>query len=378
MADKQAFPCTKTATVKGRRPTHYTDFFDERMKSHFSTANENVKILSQHFYIPQLKRTRRIWVCLPEDYYTSGKQYPVLYLQDAQNKFDEATSFGLEWEVDESLSRLFRMGDRGVIAVGIDHGRERRIHEYLPFPNQPDGLAEGPAYAEFLVTVLKPFIDVNFRTLPGKSTTALMGSSMGGLISLYTGLMYPEVFGLLGIFSPSLWIAPDIFPLIEKRLVSREQKIYLLAGKRESKDMALDMQKLHDALAGKGLPPEQLHLTLVKDGEHTEAFWRKEFPYAYLWLFGHTLACPWDIGAPIHFFPNPANDFLHITFQAEGQKALCKLYDWQGSLLMEQWVATRETIAVKHLPVGLYFLEIQHEGTHDVKALQINRSVKSS
>ncbi len=108
-----------------------------------STAAENVSILSEDFEMPQLGRTRRIWLYLPPDYDTSVKSYPVLYMHDGQNLFDAATSFAGEWEVDETLNGFFGQGYQVPIVVGIDHGDEYRIPEYTPWPHPSYGGGEG-------------------------------------------------------------------------------------------------------------------------------------------------------------------------------------------------------------------------------------------
>lgn len=148
-----------------------------------NTASENVKILSENFRIPQLKTTRKIWIYLPPDYSTSNKNYPVIYMQDAQNLFNHATSFSGEWKVDETLNQLFAEGQPDAIVVGIENGGTERLNEYSPWKNAKYGGGKGDAYTEFLAKTLKPYIDKSFRTLPQAKNTALIGSSMGGLIS---------------------------------------------------------------------------------------------------------------------------------------------------------------------------------------------------
>ncbi|MBK8427854.1 MAG: hypothetical protein IPL27_18645 [Lewinellaceae bacterium] len=167
-----------------------------------STAAANVQIMDNDFYIPQLNRNRRIWLYLPPDYATTTKSYPVLYMQDAQNLFDAETSFSGEWEVDESLNELHQQGDYGCIVVGIDNGGVDRLNEYSPWINAQYGGGQGDEYIEFLVSTLKPYIDANYRTLPGRNTTGIMGSSMGGLISMYGFSERQDIFPKAGIFPP--------------------------------------------------------------------------------------------------------------------------------------------------------------------------------
>ena len=149
-----------------------------------STAAPNVHLLDADFFMPQLNRSRRIMIYLPPDYETSQKRYPVLYMHDGQNLFDDATSFSGEWGVDESLNELHSQGDYGCIVVGIDNGGGLRIDELAPWlnTNYNEG-GEGAQYMDFIVETLKPHVDANYRTFTGREFTAIMGSSLVGLIS---------------------------------------------------------------------------------------------------------------------------------------------------------------------------------------------------
>ncbi|QKG52013.1 alpha/beta hydrolase [Hymenobacter sp. BRD67] len=149
------------------------------------TAAANVRILADSFRLPQLNgRGRRVWLYLPPGYAGSRQQrYPVLYLQDGQNVFDDATSFSGEWGVDETLNQLATQ-DRhaaGCIVVAVDNGGARRLDEYSPWANaEYKKGGEGDQYTNFLALTLKPYIDAHYRTLPDAAHTAIAGSSMGG------------------------------------------------------------------------------------------------------------------------------------------------------------------------------------------------------
>ena len=159
-----------------------------------STAAANVHIMSESFFMPQLNRNRKIWIYLPPDYETSTKTYPVLYMQDGQNLFDNATSFAGEWQVDETLNNLFAQGDYGTIVIGIDNGGSNRINEYTPWNNPEYGGGEGDQYMQFVAETLKPYVDANYRTKPSAEYNALIGSSLGALISNYGGVKYSGIF----------------------------------------------------------------------------------------------------------------------------------------------------------------------------------------
>jgi predicted alpha/beta superfamily hydrolase len=141
-----------------------------------------VKIIGSNFFIPQLNRYRRIWIYLPVSYATSGKKYPVLYMHDGQNVFDDSTSFSGEWGVDETLDTL-EIKTKEVIVVAIDNGGDKRMNEYSPYDMDRFGKGEGDLYVDFLVNTLMPYINRNYRTKKYGRNTFVAGSSMGGLIS---------------------------------------------------------------------------------------------------------------------------------------------------------------------------------------------------
>jgi predicted alpha/beta superfamily hydrolase len=197
----------------------WKDGFTQKQKP--STASAQVTIIDTAFAITQLNRTRRIWVYLPKGYKTSRKKYPVLYMHDGQNLFDKATSFAGEWGIDEAMDSI----KNACIVVGIDNGGVKRMNEYNPNNTKQFGKGEGKAYLAFIVNNLKPFIDKKYRTLADKQHTYMAGSSMGGLISFYAGLYYPQVFGALGVFSPSFWIAPQIKTQVKQLAVTGHKNI---------------------------------------------------------------------------------------------------------------------------------------------------------
>ena len=169
-----------------------------------------IKIISHEVEPPPLGRERRIAVMLPYNYGENRKRYPVLYLQDGQNLFEYRSPFG-NWQVDKQMAKLTEKGMGDLIVVAIDHADKERIKEYTPPGGVKFGKAYGRQYARFMAEELKPYVDQNFRTRPDRQNTAIGGSSMGGLISIYSGLIYPEVYGKMMIFSPSLWLTPKIY-----------------------------------------------------------------------------------------------------------------------------------------------------------------------
>lgn len=258
----------------------WKDDYPQRPKQY--TASPQVRILDTAFVIPQLSRSRRVWIYLPKGYATSGRLYPVLYMQDGQNLFNEQTAFMGEWGVDECLDSMQQQTGKECIVVGIDNGGARRMTEYNPYDNAQNGPGEGKQYAAFLATTLKPFIDGKYRTKKGPENTFIAGSSMGALISLYTIMQYPNVFGGAGIFSPSLWIAPQVFTDAEKFTTTGFPKFYFYAGGKEPPPMVADLDKLLAVLQKKDR--YNLRRSVYPLGEHNEKAWRQEFTAFYRWV----------------------------------------------------------------------------------------------
>lgn len=244
-----------------------------------STAFKNVSTFS--IEAPQLNTSKKIWIYLPENYSKNiQKKYSVIYMHDAQNLFDAKTSYSGEWNVDEKLDSL----KAKVIVVGIEHGNEKRIDELTPFKNEKYGGGNADNYLEFIVKTLKPHIDKNYRTKTKAKNTILFGSSLGGLVSYYGALKYPEVFGKAGVFSPSFWFSPEIYNFTEKQ-PKIKTKIYFLCGDKESDDMVNDLTKMKRLLDTKRCYCLHLDKTkIVKGGEHNEKLWRDHFAEAILWL----------------------------------------------------------------------------------------------
>lgn len=243
-----------------------------------------IQVISEQFEIPQLIKTRRIAALLPHDYRDSRKHYPVLYLQDGQNLFDDYAPFG-NWAVDKKLAVLAERGMGDIIIISIDHAEEKRIEEFTPSHRTRLGSGEGKKYVRFLADTLKAYVDKHYRALPGREHTGIGGSSMGGLISIYAGLMYPEVYGKLMIFSPSLWVMPNIHFHFLNFHDPHDMDIYLYAGEEESANMVPNIRRFTQAFEDSGNAHVKFRLSIDPQGKHNEARWGEEFPRAVEWLF---------------------------------------------------------------------------------------------
>lgn len=324
------------------------------------TAAANVFILSDNFPIPQLNRSRRIWIYLPPDYATSGKYYPVLYMQDGQNLFDANTSFSGEWQVDEALNQLFSQGDQGIIVIGIDNGGASRLDEYTPWPNPSYGGGAGAAYVDFIVETLKPHIDSTFRTRPQREYTGIMGSSLGGLISMYAAIEHQDVFSKAGIFSPSFWFSEFAYSQVNELGKQHEMRIYFLAGENESASMVPDLNRMYNTLRSVGFEESELLRTTHADGQHSEWYWAREFPAAYQWLFANTLptATEEPQHAVVKIAPNPADSMLHFSFPPDVVAPQFALYSMDGKLVIPRQSIVGKAVDVSHLKSGTYLCKL--------------------
>ncbi len=251
---------------------------------------------------PQLGVSRDVLVHLPEGAMRSGRRYPVLYMHDGQNLFDEATSFAGEWRVDETLEELAIEGLE-LIVVGIPNGGARRYAEYTPYGGASGarGLGGlGNAYLRFLVETVKPLVDAAFPTQRDRRATGIMGSSLGGLISLWAAVEHPETFGLIGAMSPAIVGGQGRILARLRALRTRPERAYLDVGGREivrpgadrdaarlSEVFRRDARRMRDALIASGLQ-DRVELQFVEEPEaiHHESAWARRLPDALRFLFG--------------------------------------------------------------------------------------------
>ncbi len=245
----------------------------------------------ERFHSRHLTNEHTVDVYLPPAYDAdTARRYPVLYLQDGQNLFDERTAFaGEEWGVDEAAQSLIAEGRIvPLIVVGIWNAGEARIDEYTPtFDIAQDAGGKADLYASMLVEELKPHIDRIYRTIPDAAHTGLGGSSLGGLLTLYAGLRYPDVFGRLAVMSPAVWwdgriVVREVLALADRLPL----RIWLDVGTGEGKSVVDDCRLLRDALVAKGWElGEDLQYVEADGAGHDEAAWGSRMPQVLEYLF---------------------------------------------------------------------------------------------
>ena len=274
---------------------------DETTPSIVSETNPSVTgDLRLHEFDSRVFRNRRMLrVWLPPEYDAERnreRHYPVFYLNDGQNLFDTATAFGgVEWQVDETADRLIRQEDvPPLIIVGIDNAQRERIREYLPYRmvSPPVLRPLGKRYPEFLLNEVMPFLFQSYRIARGPENTGLGGSSLGAIISLYTVMDRPGIFGKLLLESPSLFVSNRRLLRISRAFRSWPEKVFLAMGTNEDgrpdrdRMVVEDVEELQHILRRAGLGDERLLVEIADGAKHNEAEWAKRFPAALEFLFG--------------------------------------------------------------------------------------------
>ncbi len=272
------------------------NWLDYRQWKAEHTVSGTVMVLPD-VWSPQLENRRNIFAYLPASHHELGRRYPVIYMHDGQNLFDALTSFTGEWYVDETMQTLEQDGLEAII-VGIPNTGENRLNEYSPFTQGRMGGGKGNEYLNFIANTVKPLIDSSFLTLPEREHTGILGSSMGGLISLYAFFNCPEVFGMAGAMSPAFWFGQRGIYAYVQNAPYVPGKIYLDAGTQEAHGRQLisrkyawsvagAAQEMRDLLVSKGYHDgENIRYIEEEGAAHHESAWARRLPDALRWLLG--------------------------------------------------------------------------------------------
>ncbi|SCZ75966.1 alpha/beta hydrolase [Acidaminobacter hydrogenoformans] len=254
------------------------------------------------FYSRALDNFRSLYIYLPPSYKTDSERlYPVLYMHDGQNIFGGEESYsGMGWEIHQTADDLIRGGAmEEIVIVGIANIGAERLSEYAHYDFFSMGKSvqgRGELYEQFVLEDVMPFVEANFRVLTGPENTGLMGSSMGGLVTFMMGTRHPDVFGRLGIVSPSFWWSPkDLLPYVDSlKPAEMPERIWIDMGDTEGGlkegfdavlDRLLELRSDHKASF-------DMEAWVVPGGKHSEYDWQMRAHCPLLYLFG-------DIGSPV-------------------------------------------------------------------------------
>lgn len=230
--------------------------------------------------IKRLKRQRTLHIYLPPSYWAARKKFPVIYMQDGQTSFiKEAENPNESWYADSLVNLM--PADKQCIIVAIQSGiTSARMQEYNPYLGNDDAAI----YAAYVAKDVKTYIDTTFRTLSDAKHTAIVGSSMGGLISTYMAAKYSNVFGIAGIFSPAYWYATPVYEDIAKQPVNPKSKFFFAYGDDESNESEY-VTKMTALLLQKKINKKNIPTPyVVKGGKHDERQWRLDFEAFYRWF----------------------------------------------------------------------------------------------
>ena len=236
--------------------------------------------------IPKLSgdKKRKAYIYLPESYYKKGSQqrYPVMYMFDGHNVFfDTDATYGKSW----GMNKFMTATKKDLIIVGVECNTEgnRRLVEYSPFSYDNSELGKirgkGSVYMNWLVNVLKPYIDENYRTLPDRKNTIIAGSSMGGLMAMYAVSTYNHIFQRAACLSPSLWVSTGkVMEMIARAHIRRDTCIYMDYGELEMFNHPQNEAALISTAHLLMTKRVNLAMRIVPGGSHCEASWEKQIP----------------------------------------------------------------------------------------------------
>ncbi len=242
---------------------------------------------------PLKQSPRKVYVYLPNDYDTSDRVYPVLYMFDGHNLFsDKTATYGKCWGIRDYLEQ----NDIPLVVIGQDcnHTGNRRLMEYCPLPPDtdtwfPKGKVLGDITAEWFVTKLKPYCEKHYRIYSDRAHTGIAGSSMGGLMSIYCIAKYNQVFSKAACVSSTMDITKDSLPeLIRSSRISPSTRIYLDFGSRELKPKQAFAESVHRMLEINHAFQQKhcnTYPNVVVGGYHNEATWETVVPLFLEYLY---------------------------------------------------------------------------------------------
>ena len=226
---------------------------------------------------------RRAYIYLPDSYQKdTQRRYPVMYMFDGHNVFfDSDATYGKSWGMEQYMRQSKKQ--MIIVAVECNHKGNGRLQEYSPvsFENSTLGKirGRGRTYMTWLVGILKPYIDENYRTLPDRENTLICGSSMGGLMALYGATAFNHIFQRAACLSPSLWVSSGkILQLVAKANIRNDTCIYMDYGSEEMGTHDANVEALSAMMHLLLSKRVNLTVRIVPGGSHCEASWEKQIP----------------------------------------------------------------------------------------------------
>ena len=228
---------------------------------------------------------RKMLIYLPDGYEEeTDRIYPVIYMHDGQNLFSDRLAYLWEWKVDEVMDRLVAQGKvEKTVVVGI-YNSSKRAEEYTPFADPSYGGGKARLFSKYVVEKILPYIENKYRVSTKKEDRAVMGSSFGGILSLWMGYQYPDVFSTVGAISPSLWVADGSMLYVLESVAKKDIRIWIDQGTGEYSDFTRNAVSI---LISKGYKyGEDLVYYEVRGAEHNEIAWSKRIECPFIFFQG--------------------------------------------------------------------------------------------
>lgn len=304
-------------------------------KKHHSD-NSNVEILSDSFYSEFLGSARKIWIYLPNDYYTDKqKKFPIIFALQGQNIFDNYTADHTEWRIDETLKSMQYKNDNGCIVVGIESLKNEVDRETDLFYKGivPSDTSLAKHVGLFINYELRPYVDSAYKTKINEDYYAIIGAGKYAQLALTIGLKYPYSFSKIGLFSPIFSHEDSVFKYIENNKRRRPSRVFITVGYNDSIAKPELAEKLQGFLLEKAdFFDSEVNLEAKLNGAHSETFWSTMFKPCYVWLFenmNHNIPPRKYTNSSIarseiiaKVFPNPAKTNITIESDANAIKIL--------------------------------------------------------
>lgn len=233
-------------------------------------------------FITPFQLNRTIHLYLPDDYDYTDERYPVMYMYDGHNLFyDEDATYGKSWGLKDFLDHY----DKKIIIVGIEcnHEGRERLNEFCPYTLPQSYLGDitgkGEQLMDWVIEELKPYIDQHYRTIPFRECTGIAGSSMGGLMALYTVIKYNQYFSKAACLSSAIGICQyQLHNELSHADISPDTRVYMSHGKRETrgKEHLENIQRLLSSFYSEFVKRGSACYINITNGKHNEASWEKE------------------------------------------------------------------------------------------------------
>ena len=253
---------------------------------------------------------KQIWVYVPS--HTDGEKFPIVYMTDGQNLFDEDTTPYGSWKVADAVKNEMKNSSSGAIIVGIDNSGKMRENELTPKSigkmmtenekfaaemsdemygnlielnkdfNKTFNAPEAEIFDDFLVNTVMPYVEENFPVISDKNSRAVCGSSMGGLFAFYEAVAHSDIFSFSGVFSPAflLFKESEILGWLMGKMTGDMPYLYVYTGGGDILEEIIckTTESTYDMITECGYPYDRSSIVILPENKHNEAAWCEIYP----------------------------------------------------------------------------------------------------